>query len=96
MGASVYVISSGAFAYRGTTLPSPEIVASLKSPGQVFETYTNDAQCRTSVAKIGRDNDGTSPADATPCASRSRGKGKLLRASTVHRTELRQQMNVRA
>jgi len=58
VGASVYVISSGPFAYSGTTLPSPEIVTSLKGRGQLFETYTNDALCRTSAAKIGPDNDG--------------------------------------
>ena len=50
-------ISSGPFSYSGTTLPSPEIVTSLKSRGQLFETYTNDAQCRTSTAKVGPDGD---------------------------------------
>ncbi len=58
VGATIYVISSGPFPYGGTTLPSPEIVSSLKSRGQLFETYANDAQCRTATQKIGPDNDG--------------------------------------
>jgi beta-lactamase superfamily II metal-dependent hydrolase len=76
VGASVYVISSGPFAYSGTTLPSPEIVTSLKGRGQLFETYTNDAQCRSSVAKIGSDNDGK-PGGCDAVRIRISGQGQI-------------------
>lgn len=58
VGARYFVISSGPQQYSGTTLPTPEVVALLRSRGTVLETYINDGSCPRNAAKIGPDDDG--------------------------------------
>lgn len=58
VGASTFIVSSGPTKYGSVTLPDAVIMAELKSRGQVFETDTNDAACKTAQTKIGPVNDG--------------------------------------
>lgn len=51
------IISSGPFPYQGRVLPDKDVVDFLQSRGTVLRTDLNDLACRTSLAKIGTDND---------------------------------------
>jgi competence protein ComEC len=56
--ASNFIVSSGPTKYNTVTLPDSVVINELKSRGTVFDTYHDDAQCRTSTTKIGPGNDG--------------------------------------
>jgi len=58
VGASIFIVSAGPFAYNHVVLPDDAVLAELKSRGSVFRTDVDDAACRTNPAKIGPDADG--------------------------------------
>ncbi len=58
VGAQHFIISSGPTKYGSVVLPDDDVVAELLRRGQVFRTDLNDAQCPSTAAKIGPDNDG--------------------------------------
>jgi competence protein ComEC len=58
VGAKMFIISSGPMLYGHVTLPDSVIRDELKARGELWETYLNDATCKTNPAKIGPDNDG--------------------------------------
>lgn len=58
VGASVYIISAGPYPYSGVVLPDPEIRKELDRRGDLFSTDVQDDECRTALAKVGKDHDG--------------------------------------
>lgn len=58
IGARHYIVSSGPYKYSGVTLPDAVVINELRSRGAVWETYVEDAQCRTATEKIGPAADG--------------------------------------
>jgi competence protein ComEC len=57
VGATVYVISSGPFSYRGIVLPDAAVVEELARRGRILRTDKDDEACVNSEAKIGADAD---------------------------------------
>jgi hypothetical protein len=58
VGAKYFIVSAGPTKYASVVLPDAGIIAELAARGQVFRTDLNDAQCGSSAAKVGPDNDG--------------------------------------
>jgi beta-lactamase superfamily II metal-dependent hydrolase len=58
VGAKFFIVSAGPTKYASVVLPDADIIAELAARGQVFRTDLNDAQCGSSAAKVGPDNDG--------------------------------------
>lgn len=58
VGARTFIVSAGPYAYSGTVLPDPEVIAELSQRGTVWRTDFDDVSCRANPAKIGRDADG--------------------------------------
>ena len=58
VGAKTFIVSSGPTKYGTVVLPDAEVIAELKSRGQLFRTDLDDAACAAQTAKVGPDNDG--------------------------------------